>query len=247
MVSMKIHLFYKTLSVMTHQINFLLLVVICMMSSCSSITRNDTEEAINDTIVCKKKVQDHRDMYCTYEYFIINKGDTSSYSFICRSRRDYPHDCYIEILNWPRYKYYLIPKVTTISCYEPKYKDFLREMDLCLEVALNEKDSINLERIEFLLVGCTDIAIETSNLFYKAGVKDITHHNILNALQKTSLKEDFNAILKKYNLHIVDEHCCEEIYLVKKSDFLNVNEYHSKKEVPDTILDVTVSLNIVHT
>lgn len=43
-----------------------------------------------------------------------------------------------------------------------------------------------------------------------------THQNILDALQKTSLKEDFNRILKKYNLHIADANCYEEIYLVKK-------------------------------
>lgn len=76
--------------------------------------------------------------------------------------------------------------------------------------------------------------------------KDLTHQNILDALQKTSLKEDFNTILKKYNLYIANENCYEEIYLVKKSDFLNISNYSNKKEVPDSILDVTVSLNIAH-
>ena len=126
------------------------------------------------------------------------------------------------------------------------FKDFLKEMDLCLNVALNEKDSINLKHIVFRLVNCTDIAIKTSKLFYKINKKDITHQNILDALQKTSLKEDFNTILKKYNLYVANENCYEEIYLVKKSDFLNNSNYSNKKEVPDSILDVYVDLNIIH-
>lgn len=231
---------------MKHQFYLLPFVVFYLLMSGCSIKRSDTEEVTNDTIVCKKKIQDHLVRYCTYEYFIINKGDTSAYSFKFRSGRAYPHDCNMEIVNWPRYKQYLIPKDTIISCYEPNYKDFLKEMDLCLNVALNEKDSINLKYIVFRLVNCTDIAIEASNLFYKMRRKDLTHQNILDALQKTSLKEDFNRILKKYNLHIADENCYEEIYLVKKSDFLNISNYSNKKEVPDSILDVNVSLNIAH-
>lgn len=234
------------LSVMKHQVYFLSFVVVCLIMSCCSIKRSDTEEIINDTIVCKKKIQNHLIKYCTYEYFIINKGDTSAYSFIFRSGRTYPHDCNMEIVNWPRYKQYLIPKDTIISCYEPNYNDFLKEMDLCLNVALNEKDSINLKHIVFRLVNCTDIAIKTSKLFYKMKKKDITHQNILDALQKTSLKEDFNRILKKYNLHVANENCYEEIYLIKKSDFLNNSNYSNKKEVPDSILDVDVDLNIIH-
>lgn len=232
---------------MKHQVYFLLSVVVCLLMSGCSIKRSDTEEEVtNDTIVCKKKIQDHLVRYCTYEYFIINKGDTSAYSFIFRSGRAYPHDCNMEIVNWPRYKQYLIPKDTIISCYEPNYKDFLKEMDLCLNIALNEKDSINLKYIVFRLVNCTDIAVKTSKLFYKMKKKDITHQNILDALQKTSLKEDFNTILKKYNLYVANENCYEEIYLVKKSDFLNNSKYSNKEEVPDSILDVNVSLNIAH-
>lgn len=65
-------------------------------------------------------------------------------------------------------------------------------------------------------------------------------------MQKTSLKEDFNTILKKYNLYVANENCYEEIYLVKKSDFLNNSNYSNKKEVPDSILDVDVDLDIIH-
>ena len=231
---------------MKHQVYFLSFVVICLLMFCGPIKRSDTGKITNDTIVCKKKIQNHLIKYCTYEYFIINKGDTSAYSFIFRSGRAYPHDCNMEIVNWPRYKQYLIPKDTIISCYEPNYKDFLKEMDLCLNVALNEKDSINLKHIVFRLVNCTDIAVKTSKIFYKMKKKDITHQNILDALQKTSLKEDFNTILKKYNLYVANENCYEEIYLVKKSDFLNNSNYSNKKEVPDSILDVDVDLNIIH-
>lgn len=232
---------------MKHQVYFLSFIIFCLLMSCCSPKQSGTEKATNDTIVCKKKVQDHRIRYSTYEYFIINKGDTSAYSFIFRSRRDYPHDCSMEIVNWPRYRQYLIPKDTIITCYEPSYKDFLKEMDLCLNAALNEKDMINFKNIIFRLFHCTEIAIKTSNEFYKMRRKDITHKNILEALQKTSLKEDFNTILQRYNLHINEMACCEDIYIAPQKDFLDYREYAKKEEMPDSILDVDVVLNVVHT
>lgn len=231
---------------MKHQVYFLSIVVFCLLMSCGLMKRTDTKEVTNDTIVCKKKVQDHLVGYCTYEYFIINKGDTSAYSFIFRSKHTYPHDCNMEIVNWPRYKQYLIPKDTVILCYEPNYSDFLKEMDLCLNVASNKKGSINLKHIAFRLVNCTDIAVRTSTIFNKMEKKDINHQNILNALQKTTLKEDFNMILRKYNLYIADMSCYEEIYILKKAEFLNITNYTNKKEMPDSILDVNVGFNIVH-
>lgn len=237
-------LIYKMLSIMKPQVFFLSFAAFCLLLSCGSIKRSDTEEITNDTIVCKKEVQDHLAQYCTYEYFVISKGDTSAYSFVFRTRRAYPHDSNMEIVNWPRYKQYLIPKDTIISCYEPDYKGFLKEMDLCLNTALNEKCSINLKHIAFRLVNCTDIAVVASNMFYEMGKKDMTHQNILDALQKTSLKNDFDTILNKYGLHVANENCYEEIYLVKKKDFLNNRNYPNKEEVPDSILDVEIGLNV---
>lgn len=218
-----------------------ILSVFCvLLLSCCSIGQKDTGENSNDTIVCKKKIQGYLPKYHTYEYFVINKGDTSSYSFTFISDVTRPHDCILEIVNWPRYKRYLIPKDIIISCHEPNYKDFLKEMDLCLNVAL--KDSINLKYIAFLLSNCTDIAVKTSKLFYSTRNQEINYQNILDALKRTTLKEDFDKILKKYNLHVVREDCNEEIYLIGKSEFKKV--YKGKEILPDTILDVNVDLNI---
>ena len=222
-----------------------LLFFVCLLTSCNSIKRNCTNEIINDTIVCKEKVQDNLTKYCTYEYFIINKGDTSAYSFVFRFNRTHPHDCNMEILNWPDYKRYLIPKDTKISCYVPNYNEFLKELDLCLNAALNEKDSINLKRISFRLVCCSDIAIQTSNSFYKMG-SSITHKNIEEALQTISLKEDFNLILEKYNLHVANVACHEEIYIVTKSEFLNNSNSSNTTEIPDSVLDVDVCIYVAH-
>lgn len=231
---------------MKHKVCFLLFLVFSMLMSCSSQQRNNTSEAANDAVVCKHEVQSYSTKHRTYEYFIINKGDTSAYSFSFLSKVDHSHDCNMEILNYPRYKEYLIPKDTTITCYEPSYKDFLKEMDLCLNAALNENNTINLKNIIFRLFHCTEIAIKTSNEFYKMGRKDITHKNILEALQKTSLKEDFNTILQRYNLHIDEMACCEDIYIAPQKDFLNY-KYTKKEEIPDSILDVDVVLKIAHT
>lgn len=233
---------------MKHQVCFLLFLAFCLLMSCCSQQQSNIKEVNNDTIVCKKEVQDYFTKYRTYEYFIINKGDTSAYSFIFRSRLDYLHNCNMEIVNFPRYKQYMMPKDATISCYEPNYKDFLKEMDLCLNAALNEKDTITLNNIIFRLFALKDIAVKTSNEFYKMGRKrkDITHENILESLQKTSIKEDFNTILQRHNLFIVEMACCEEIYLASKKEFLNNSEYVSKEEAPDSILDVDVVLKIAH-
>lgn len=220
------------------------LIATCLLLSHCSTKQNDKGYITNGTIVCKKKVQDHLIGYNTYEYFTISNGDTSTYSFIFRYKQTFPHECKMEITNWPRYKMYLMPKTTTISCNEPDYKGFLTEMDLCLNAALNEKEQINLKYITFRLANCTDIAVKTSNIFYKGKERSITHQSILDAIQNTSLKKDFNIILNKYDLQIANEKCYEEIYIVKKSDFLNNSNYHNKYEVPDSILDVGVVLNI---
>lgn len=221
---------------------YILVLVVSILTSCGSAKRDEAKIPSNDTIVCKKMVRDFLVGYRTYEYFIVNQGTTSSYSYVFRSACTVPYECNMEIINWPSYKKYLIPKDTIISCREPNYKEFLKEMDLCVSAALNKENSANLKHIVFRLANCTDVAIQTSMIFYKTGEKDVTHQNILKALQKTSLKEDFNTILWRHGLRIVQEHCYEEIYLINKSDFRK--SYKGNKNLPEAILDVEVCLDI---
>lgn len=214
----------------------------------------------NDNITCECEEIDYEDLpFSSQEYFILkNKKDTSAYSFIFTEMDKHT---LLEIFNSPYYKYYMIEResdlkdTTAISNREGKrragkyysldYPKLLSEFEQCL-FAFSKNNNINkLKTIKFRLGNMTNLAITTTNTIMNfKNIRSIKHQDIDEALKKTTLTQDLNNFLIKYNLDVRSIHCQEEIFLIDESTFRNVCLIPPETSVPPHIVDVEILVKV---
>lgn len=196
--------------------------------------------------------------FTEHEYYMVEGNDTSAYSFIFTQTED--NAALLEIYYSPynkkiKFERELKTKDTTAFAngkevrlvnkyYALDYQGILNEFRQCLSVFSNNNKKI-IKSIRFRLADMTNLAITTTKkLAFDKNIRSIKHQDIDEALKKTTLTQDLNNLLIKYNLDVRSIHCQEEIFLIDESTFRNVCLIPPETSVPPHIVDVEILVKV---
>lgn len=150
----------------------------------------------NNTIVHYKCIANTIDRKC-YEYFIVENGDTSTYSFKSRNFT-YSNEFCVTVSN-------LIHNGT--GKYKVKGVDgIMNELDSCLNSIAIHNDIDSLKFLELPIGIMGDVAVEFNKALYSKGFREIDYQQhpeiLLSAIHTTSLNNRVDFVLKRHGLHI---------------------------------------------
>lgn len=232
------------------------------MFGCSSflqkVNNNDVHE--NDTVVCCKQITPEYSWKET-EFFVVANQDTSAYSCLLSSKKDVGTN--IELLFSKNEKLYFlntpfnkIADTTAVedikntpkrNFYIPTYKAMLNEICLCLGKAYKEYDLDTLRYFSTRLSYLSDIAVLTKNILDSTFIMEnntYSHIDITRALKMTTFENDLNSILKKHNAQVARISCQEMRLNISKDSFLKFQNISNGINIPDSIVDVEVSVKL---
>ena len=226
----------------------IIIVILCSIFLIIAINKSD-----NKRCVCE--AYSFAGLFPTQEYFMVENKDTSAYSFIFTEINS---NALLEIDYSPFYKQFLenniskdttllanIKEETIVRYYSLDYSGLLKEFDKCLFTYSQKNDISRLKSICFRLCDFEEIAIKATNAFLLVKNNQIPKHkDIDEALKKTTLTQDLNNLLIKYNLNVKSIHSQEEIFLIDRFTFMNVSLIHPEIKVPPYIIDVEILVKI---
>jgi hypothetical protein len=201
--------------------------------------------------VCVNEIKNSLVELRTSEYFVSEGTDTMSLSFVFTEdkRKEIVN---LDILNLEETKLYMTQYEDDISILDSlgvvkegyykhsDYAGFLLELKDCVEKAAEDFELSKLHHIRFSLTDIPEIAIDVSK---RVDFNDVSHQSINCALKKTEIEYDINAILKEYNLKIVQISSDDMIFTQNVLSYcgrFNIKEIDMPKFIVDTNVIITV-------
>lgn len=227
----------------------LFVIIIVFITLCC----NNTQRLHNNKEVLAEQLWNGRK-----EYFVRHGEDTSQCS--CVLIPVHSKGIRIEFYTLPFNKYFLhnrnvTPNDTTatevvMNHYQKRFrypndKELMDEIGLCLSSASKDFNLNKLLSFSFRLSDWNNIAVQASKLINKDSYS-ITHCDIDAALQKTSLENNLNSLLKQYRIKVNRIMCQEEIILISKENYIKSCGFSNETDIPDDIIDVEVYVDFTH-
>lgn len=215
--------------------NFVILILIfwvCALCGCKEHKLNQ-----NKRVWCINPIGEKE-----YQMFCVCGKDTSAN---CFDITDYKRGLCVQIFcnSWNNRLYSYIESNYT----KTTYKKMLVEFSDCVEYVAHKGNIMSLKYIDFHLSSFGDIAVAATNYFNEADPDGNDYgrsgDNVLRAVQKTTLVDDFNKILSKYGLEVdrVESPECK-VFVVERKVFLDITLVEDKKNIPKGIIDIPVEL-----
>lgn len=165
------------------------------------------------------------------EYFIVENGDTSAYTFVVRNFT-YSNEFIIDIDN-QKFKFHEVRE------REYKIKNIegiMNELDSCLSVISLDYQIDSLKFLSFALADMGDVMLEFNRELDKNRYSDeyyFHHPELLNsALCATSLNSRVESIMKKHGLNICETQTRWCLFFGKEH-FLKTNIVSDSSKVPE--------------
>ena len=245
---------------------FALFVALMLGISCSSFSGKVSEnEPEQDTVV--RSVRNRSGEYC--EFFVVTKQDTSAYSCIFSviegSIISEINGCLSMSINLDRRKKFClyINAITakndttavaagvfdeTDKYYIPTYKQWLREMELCLKSASKVYDLSKLFDIDTFLPYLSDAAVLASNNLV-ANFKPkrdglYSYSDIAKSIEMTPLIGDLNKILDEYGVEVDEVYCEGGWFPIDSDEFIKKYNISKTLKASYDIIGIPVKFHL---
>lgn len=222
-------------------------------SSSGKVSGNEPEQ---DTVVRSLYDRSEED----YEFFVVTKQDTSAYSYIFHFNDMFDRlsmTVYFSRIS----KYCLFFNAVTADndtnavatggvvdytdkYYIPTYKQWLREMELCLKSASKVYDLSKLCVIRAFSSDLSDATVlATNNLVdnfkpWQDGY--YSHFDIAKSIEMTPFKDDLNKILDEYGLEVKEVYCEGPWISIDPDGFIKKNNISKTLKTSYDIIGIPV-------
>lgn len=210
-----------------------------LLASCQSKEQNNSDYVEPEYIVGRKYITDeiagsaYRDS--AISYFIITRGDTSSFTPIFIKHKG--HNQLSLNLNLPYFGDHLT------------YNQILGELKIILQSASQEFDFQYLSSVTIgRLVLTGDLAVVVTNEFLKRTANENIeleeNEKIRMFLKESKLANDFNELFAPYSLSINDVYIENAIFTTRDELEMLSNLQSKSSSIPDKIFDASISLKL---